>query len=372
MLLGYLRLTEAAGLGAGEPLAPRRAIRCFARLCLNAEEEGRASECCGRHASAFRGSYALLNAPGTPLGIPSHSDSELPQVAASCGRPTGPSSACSPGRQAGSAGKSSASPGAVRPVASHRQLPRALRHRYPASRQCMKQCRAATDGRVLNAFGHLYVYACMRVEQELSLRGAWEPDGADPPLPSPRHGNHLLPHFRRHHHSSRGPHGHILSPRAHGRSHSRHSVGAGVGPQLSAPLPHSSHQQQPLEHRSVSLDDKLEQFVVDKPVAMSPSRSTAGPEARGQETSLPPTSGAPSLVPSPRISSCSQPAPAFAPPGCRSRQPGGEQAQPIHRRAHLCFGDALKEVRNAVDLVLSDGTLQTVQDMEAICRGCLC
>lgn len=73
MLAGYLRLTEAVALGAGEPLASRRAIRCFARLCLNAEEEGLAAECCSRHADAFGDSSALHSS----ASVPSHSDSEI-------------------------------------------------------------------------------------------------------------------------------------------------------------------------------------------------------------------------------------------------------------------------------------------------------
>ncbi|CDJ53012.1 ELMO/CED-12 family domain-containing protein, putative [Eimeria brunetti] len=55
----------------------------------------------------------------------------------------------------------------------------------------------------------------------------------------------------------------------------------------------------------------------------------------------------------------------------QQQRQGGEEPEDtlLHRRAQLCFGEALKEVRRAVDELLSEGPMDTVSDFEALCKG---
>ncbi|XP_022588864.2 uncharacterized protein LOC34621242 [Cyclospora cayetanensis] len=358
MLAGYLRLTDSVGLGAGEPLASRRALRHFARLCLAAEDGGRAAECCSFQASLFRGPSPLPHPRSSELfNIQSHSDSEVAR-AVTLGGSMALSSTCCNGKE-----KSRPTPSGATlelPAFSvHSNLNHGLRQGLSATdRQSAVQRRVTTAGRVLYTFGHLFVYSCMRLDQELALRGAWEPEGEDPPLPAPGFSSLHLPALRRHHLSHRGLHAQPTShsPRFENKSNSCHPSMSASSSRREELSPRGTQKQQPGEDpRKASVECLSDDSTRRKDTFMSFSSSTAG----HNENSSPP-----SLA-------CQQEQPCLpSAPGTCGRPPVVKEGQPLHRRAHLCFGEALKEVRNAVDSVLYDGGFKSVQDLEAICRCC--
>ncbi|KAL8424493.1 hypothetical protein Efla_003518 [Eimeria flavescens] len=389
MLTGYLRLTDAAGLGAGEPQASRRSARCFARLCLMEDGEDATMESCLCHASVFRdssrsGGMAALQVNFSGVA-PSISDSALlqessaasaakredqaqrapfPRRLQSCeGRGGGPAACCSEG---------------PRRAALRLHVPLRQPHSPELSSArgcCAEQLCSAMDAHVLNAFGHLYVYACMRLEQELGRRGAWDPDeiDADAFLLRPCYGNGLLCGLRRLQDFRRASHEPLASPPSvHAKGH-HHRQGLFFSP-ASRPggsPPSSSKAEEKGEGiggcgaASGSARDAALAVEAHRTTSLSPCQSTASPPPEAQQSRQ-------ALALSPRPSAACRPSRLLCgidDYGSSRRQSEGGEGQPVNKRAHLCFGDALKEVRSVVDAVLSDGTLQNLQDLELIRQG---
>ncbi|KAL8447279.1 hypothetical protein Emed_004490 [Eimeria media] len=395
MLTGYLRLTEAVTVGQGEPVASRRSARCFARLCLLDCIDPVIAGLCASHAKAFRdnpaGSRDLLAPKASPKGVGgSRSDTALLQsapkeqpVADKRGGQT-TTTPSSRRQQSCEMGEKSAAPPDFRRGAARLQPPRPL-HAQAAARACRRQCveqRCSTiDARVLNAFGHLFVYSCLRLEQELGRRGAWDFDENEgPPQAIPlrcSHGSQLLAGLRRIQEIRRASIEPLMSPHCgvHGRGQPmRHSLFGSSSPKQASPLQSDAktlrQQQAEGEERSACTTAEEGDDGKRKTTAPSPSQSTA---AAPETPCCVPASAAPSLAQSPRASTACRPsrlqgggeAAAAASPGHAE----GDEAHVVSRRAHLCFGDALKDVRNAVDAALSDGTIHTLHGLEVISHG---
>lgn len=376
MLTAYLRLTVSAGLAAGEIQAPRRAMRHFLRLCLSpaaledeAEERVQLNDFSkGSKEGSFLcppplpGAAALAQRRGSD----SYSDSDLVRSDLSAASANAP--AC--GMRTAAANVPQGQPTqASSPLPSGPLLPgRRLRRGSSDLGRGRVRTGQVTENRVLTVFGHLFVFACMRLDQELGLRGAWQPDGTDPPLAhSPRHFPHHFSGRRRLHghfvHSSRRT---SASKGSSGKSHPAEETHMATEP--SAGSGGASE---------ASRDSVLAPTQGRDTAPVSPARSVAGME----ETELCPTSGELSATPSPRSTGSGREQPSVLPanPGApgdsgsceaAARPASGGSDGLLHRRAQLCFGEALKEVRNAVDAVLCDGTVQTVGDLGAICRSC--
>ncbi|CDI77596.1 ELMO/CED-12 family domain-containing protein, putative [Eimeria praecox] len=325
MLAAYLRLTAPSGLGGGELQAPRRALRNFLRLCLSASAaEEETEESIQLETAALR----------IPVPGPSKSNEAL--------RP--PSNLSLP-------------PG------------RRLRRRASDSKQvtASSEVGLVTERRALTVFGHLFACACIRLDHELALRGAWQHEGTDPPLQSPRHLPCHLSNHRRLQVSLQPSRG--LSKALH-HLHGPSSREGGLAGEKSSG---SNVEGRPSQASRESL---LTPTEGKGGAPGSPARSLLAPD----DTGSCPTSEVVSGGTSPRSSGCQScthpqhgpPGPATSPREREQQRPCGEDPSDnlLHRRAQLCFGEALKEVRTAVDAVLCDGAMETVSDLQAICRGC--
>ncbi|CDJ59036.1 ELMO/CED-12 family domain-containing protein, putative [Eimeria maxima] len=325
MLAAYLRLTTPSGLGGGELQAPRRALRNFLRLCLSAAAAEEETE------ENFLPETTALRTPGP---LPSRSTEVL--------RPPSCSS-LPPGRRL------------------RRRASDSKQHAAPA------EVGRVTEKRALTVFGHLFASACIRLDHELALRGAWQHEGTDPPLQSPRHTPMHLTNHRRLQVSLQNSRG--LSRALH-HLHGASSRESGLAGDRSGGSNCESRQSQ------ASRESVLTPVEAHRGATSSPVRSLLAPE----DTVSCPTSGVVSGGTTPRSTgghSC--PCPQQGPPGStesprdpQPQRPCGEEPSDtlLHRRAQLCFGEALKEVRIAVDAVLCDGDVETVSDLHAICRGC--
>ncbi|KAL8451957.1 hypothetical protein Emag_002551 [Eimeria magna] len=281
--------------------------------------------------------------------------------------------------------KSAAPPPESRRGAARLQPPRPP-HAQAAARafrrcQCVEERSSTIDARVLNAFGHLFVYSCLRLEQELGRRGAWDFDENEgPPQAIPlrcSHGSQLLAGLRKIQEIRRASIEPLLSPPCgvHGRGQPlRHSLFGSSSPKQASP-PQSDNkilrrQQVEGEERSGCTTAEEEDDAKRKATALSPSQSTS---AAPETPCCIPASAAPSLVQSPRASTACRPSRlqvgAEAAGAASTGHAEGDEAPVVSRRAHLCFGDALRDVRNAVDAALSDGTIHTLQDLEVISSG---
>ncbi|KAL8427434.1 hypothetical protein ACSSS7_007724 [Eimeria intestinalis] len=287
-------------------------------------------------------------------------------------------------------GEGSAPPSGPRQRAAWLQPPRPL-YAHAAARTCRRPQRSeqrcdSIDACVLNAFGHLFVYSCLRLEKELGRRGAWDFDKNEgPPQAIPlrcSHGSQLLAGLRKIQEIRRASIEPLLSPRCgmHGRgSPLRHSLFGSASPK------HASSPQSDVKTlRQHQMEGEERSGCTTAEEGEDPKRRASAPSPSPSTSAAPetpcciPASAAPSLAQSPRASTTCRPsrlqggneAAAAAGAAASPGQAEGEEAPVVSRRAHLCFGDALRDVRNAVDAALSDGTVHALQDLEIISRGC--
>ena len=265
----------------------------------------------------------------------------------------------------------SRSNGSLRPPSGLSLPPgRRLRRRASFSKHATASMEVGrvTERRALTVFGHLFACACIRLDYELAVRGAWQHEGKDPPLQSPRHVLSHLPNHRRLQQVS------LQASRGLSRALQQHRHGGReTVPASEKAVASNGEDSRPLHASGESLltpqEGKVGAHGLSTRSLLAPDDTISSPTSGMGSGGTSPTSSGGQSYPQPHQG---LPGPASIPGELQQQRPCAEEPPDnlLHRRAQLCFGEALKEVRNAVDAVLCDGAVETVSDLQAICRGC--